>query len=77
MTFPTAVNDQITDAVSQTLLTTVGAAQQVSAGTQQQAFAHALGLAMQNAVSRQQAGQTLADALVTAGLNARDTSGGA
>lgn len=76
MAFPDSINDQITDAVSQSLLTTVGTAQQVAAGTQQQAFVHALGLAMHNAAARQRSGQELADALVSAGLaRAKATKG--
>jgi len=46
----------------------VGTAQQVAAGTQQQSFVHALGLAMHNAAARQRSGQELADALVSTGL---------
>jgi len=61
MTFPTSVNDQITDAVSQSLLTTLGNSKNVAAGTQQQSFVHALGLGMHDAVSRVLDGTTVSD----------------
>lgn len=66
--YPTSVNDQITDAVSQTLSATVGTAQQNAAAVQQQCFAQALALGMQNAAARQQQGQLLADTLMSTAL---------
>ncbi len=62
------INSEITDALSNTLLATLGASQDVAISVQQQSFVHALGLAMHNGVTRQAAGQQIADALVTAGL---------
>lgn len=68
MANPTPVNGQITDAVTQTAVLTVGAAPATALMTQQQVWAHAMGIGFENAVARQQAGQTLAEALLAAAV---------
>ena len=67
MAFPTAVNNQITDAVTQANVTILGSAPAVALSNTYQAAAHATGLMMQNAVANQQQVNLLAEA-VTANL---------
>lgn len=69
MAFPTAVNDQITDAVTQANVTVVGDAPAVAMGALYQAGAQALSLAAQNAALSQQQMATLAQAATTRGVN--------
>lgn len=68
MAFPTAVNDQITDSVTQSDVSVVSSAPATAMGNLYQTSAHSLGLAMQNAVSNQQQSNTVASAAVTTGV---------
>ena len=68
MAFPTSVNDQITDAVTASLLALHGSAGATSMSQTHQLAYHALGLLKVNATAAQQRGQTLADAVVAAGV---------
>ena len=68
MAFPTAVNDQITDSVTQSDVSVVGCAPATAMGNVYQSTAHALGLAMQNAVANQQQSNTVASAAVSSGV---------
>ncbi|HHW1779482.1 TPA: RebB family R body protein [Pseudomonas aeruginosa] len=54
MSFPTAVNDQITDAVTQSNVKVVGEAPAMALGTIYQTMAHSTGILFENAVSAQQ-----------------------
>ncbi|MCR3859464.1 RebB family R body protein, partial [Pseudomonas aeruginosa] len=51
MSFPTAVNDQITDAVTQSNVKVVGEAPAMALGTIYQTMAHSTGILFENAVS--------------------------
>ena len=53
MAFPTPVNDQVTDAVTQANLTVLGAAPAQAVGVVYQTVAHAVSLAMSNATHAQ------------------------
>lgn len=68
MAFPTAVNDQITDSVTQTNLQAVGTSPSVSLGTLYQGKAHALSLALLNATAQQQQTAITAQASTTAAV---------
>ena len=65
MAFPTAVNSQITDSVTQANVKVLGDAPAMAMGNLYQVTAQATGLAMQNAVNAQQQGQVLAQAVAT------------
>jgi len=65
MAYPTAVNSQITDAVTQSSVETLGQAPALAAGSLYQAIAQSMGLAAQNAVNAQQQGHLLAQAATT------------
>jgi len=65
MAFPTAVNSQITDSVTQANLKVLGDAPAIAMGALYQATSQALGLAAQNAVASQQQLNTLAQAVLT------------
>ncbi|MGZ8157834.1 MAG: RebB family R body protein [Methylobacter sp.] len=54
MAFPTAVNDQITDAVTQTNVKVLGDAPAMAMGAIYQSLAHSTGILYENAVSAQQ-----------------------
>ncbi|HLZ68170.1 MAG TPA: RebB family R body protein [Aliidongia sp.] len=54
MAFPTAVNNQITDSVSQSSVTVLGDAPGLALASLYQTMAQATGLALQNAVANQQ-----------------------
>lgn len=69
MAFPTAVNDQITDAVSQANTSVLGDAPTLALGALYQAAAQAHGLAVQNAIANQQAMQAIASAALTVAVN--------
>ncbi len=69
MAFPTAVNSQITDAVTQANLKVLGDAPAQAMGSLFQAVAHAASLAAQNATSNQQNGQSIAAAVTTRCVN--------
>ena len=66
MAFPTAVNDHITDAVTQTNVKVIGEAPAMAMGTIYQSMAHANGTLFQNAAQQQQ--YTLAQAATTQGV---------
>jgi hypothetical protein len=53
MAFPTAVNDQITDSVTQSNVTVVGDAPAIALANLYQTMSHSTGLAFENAVSAQ------------------------
>ncbi|WP_087520838.1 RebB family R body protein [Polaribacter sp. SA4-12] len=65
MAFPTAVNSQITDAVTQTNVQVLSESPAMAMGSLYQSMASAMGLAMQNSVSQQQHSNTLAQAITT------------
>jgi hypothetical protein len=68
MTFPTSVNDQITDAVTQSNVKVVGEAPAMAMGSIYQTMAHSTGILFQNAVSAQQQQNTLAQAATNQGV---------
>ena len=65
MAFPTSVNDQITDAVTQGNVSVLGDAPAVAMGNLYVAIAQALANAAQNATSAQQQNNILAQAATT------------
>lgn len=65
MAFPTSVNSQITDAVTQANVKVLGDAPAMAMGSLYQALAQAAGMAAQNATANQQAANQLAQAVVT------------
>ena len=65
MAFPTAVNDQITDAVTQSNVKVLGDAPAQAMSSLYQATAQAMANAAHNAVSQQQATDALREALTT------------
>jgi len=65
MAFPTAVNSQITDAVTQTNVKVLGDAPAMAMGNLYQATAQALANAAHNATTAQQQGNVLAQAVLT------------
>jgi hypothetical protein len=69
MAFPTAVNSQITDAVTQSHVQVVAAAPAQALGVLYQAVAHATALAMQNAVAQQQSLNQLSTAVTAKAVN--------
>ncbi|MDH2431762.1 RebB family R body protein [Pokkaliibacter sp. MBI-7] len=80
MSFPTAVNSQITDAVTQANTKVVGEAPAMAMSSLYQAMSHSTGILYQNAVLAQQQQTTLAQAASTQGvmqLYSVDTMAGA
>ncbi len=65
MAFPTAVNSQITDAVSQANVKVLGDAPAMAMGNLYQATAQALANAAHNATTAQQQGNVIAQAVTT------------
>jgi hypothetical protein len=65
MAFPTAVNSQITDAITQANVKVLADAPAMAMGSLYQTMAQAAGIAAQNAVSQQQASQQVSQAIVT------------
>lgn len=65
MADPTLVNGQITDAVTQADVVTLGNAPAMAVSNVYQSLAQAVGLSMQNAVANQQNMNTLAIAVLT------------
>lgn len=65
MAFPTAVNSQITDAVSQANVKVLGDAPAMAMGNLYQATAQALANAAHNATAAQQQGNVIAQAVTT------------
>lgn len=69
MAFPTAVNDQITDSITQTNVHTLGTSPAVAMGNLYQATAQALSNAAHNATSAQQQSAVTAQAATTIGVS--------
>ena len=69
MAFPTAVNDQITDSVSQSNVTVIGDAPGMALAMLYQATAQALANAAHNATNAQQQGYVTAQAATTMGVS--------
>ena len=69
MAFPTAVNDQITDAITQTNVKVLGEAPAMAMGAIYQAVAHSIGIMFENAVSAQQQSNQLAQAVTAKCVN--------
>lgn len=69
MAFPTSVNDQITDSVTQSNTKVVAEAPAMALSSLYQANAHALSLSFENAVSNQQEMNTLDSAVTTSCVN--------
>ena len=70
MAFPTAVNDQITDSITQANVKVLGDAPATALGNLFQATAQALANASQNATIQQQQAATLANSVTTACVSA-------
>jgi hypothetical protein len=68
MAQPTAVNSQITDAVTQTNVKVVAEAPAMALGSLYQTMAHSLGLMFENAVNAQNQQNILAQAATTQGV---------
>ncbi len=68
MAFPTAVNNQIADAVTQSNVKVIGEAPAMAMGTIYQSMAQAAGILFQNAVAAQQQQSTLAQAATNQGV---------
>ena len=80
MSFPTTVNDQITDAVTQANVKVLAEAPAMAMGSMFQTMAHSTGILFQNAVSAQQQQNTLAQAAANMGvmqIYSMDTMAGA
>lgn len=69
MAFPTAVNDQITDSITQTNVEVIGLSPAQALGSLYQIFSSSLSLAMQNAVSSQQNLNAISSAVTTKCVN--------
>ncbi|GAB4201081.1 MAG: RebB family R body protein [Wenzhouxiangellaceae bacterium] len=65
MAFPTAVNSQIADAVTQANVSVLSSAPAQAMGSLYQAMAQALSISAENAVSNQQNANTVATAVVS------------
>jgi hypothetical protein len=68
MTFPTELNNQITDAVTQVNVKVLGESPAMAMGSLYQTFAHSTGVLFQNAVSAQQQQNTLTQAASNMGV---------
>jgi len=68
MAYPTSVNDQITDSVTQVNTSTLGSAPAVAMGNLYQATAQALANAAHNATTSQQQSNITAQAATTMGV---------
>ncbi|CAG9211659.1 R body protein RebB-like protein [Paraburkholderia tropica] len=68
MSFPTSVNNQITDAVTQSNVKVLGEAPAMAMGSIYQTMAHSTGILFENAVSAQQQQNTLAQAAANQGV---------
>jgi len=68
MAFPTSVNDQVTDAVTQSNVKVVGEAPAMAMGSIYQTMAHSTGILFENAVSAQQQQNTLTQAATNQGV---------
>ncbi|HZX29885.1 MAG TPA: RebB family R body protein [Rhodocyclaceae bacterium] len=76
MAIPTAVNGQITDAVTQSNVKVLGEAPALAMSTIYQSLAHSTGIAMENAVSQQQQSALIASAAVTQCVNSLQPTNG-
>ena len=65
MSFPTAVNSQITDAVTQSNLEVLGVSPAQAMSALYQSMAHSSGLAAENAVANQQNCNNISSAVVS------------
>lgn len=63
MAFPTSVNNQITDAVTQSNVNVVAEAPAIALGTVYQTLAHSTGIMMENAAGQQAQTNTLSQAV--------------
>ena len=70
MAFPTAVNDQITDEITQSNVTNLGQSASVAMGSLYQSMAQAAGNAAQNQVTAQSNAQITPQAATTLAVNA-------
>ena len=70
MAFPTAVNDQVTDAVTQANVKVLGDAPATAMGALYQTVAQVTGAAAENAVAHQQNSNSVALAVATRCVNA-------
>jgi len=68
MAFPTATNDQITDAVTQANVKVVAEAPAIAMGAIFQTMAHSTGLMFENAVTAQNQQNIMAQAATTQGV---------
>jgi len=68
MAFPTAVNDQITDAVTQSNVKVIGEAPAFAMGSIYQSMAHSTGILFENAIAAQQQQNTLSLAAANQGV---------
>ncbi len=68
MAYPTALNSQITDAVTQSNLAVVGEAPAMAMGTLYQGMSHSTGILFQNSVASQKQQHTLAQAAANMGV---------
>lgn len=68
MAYPTSVNNQITDAVTQSNVKVIGEAPAMAMGSIYQTMAHSTGILFENAVSAQQQQNTLAQAAANQGV---------
>ena len=68
MAFPTAVNDEITDAATQADVTVAGDAPAIALGSIYTSSAHALATLFENAVQAQQQGAVTAQAATAQGV---------
>lgn len=69
MAYPTSVNNQITDAVTQSNVKVLAEGPSMAMGALYQTAAHSTGILMENAVASQQAGATLLQAVMTASVS--------
>lgn len=68
MAFPTAVNSQITDSITQANVKVLGEAPAMAMGSIYQSLAHSTGILFENAVAAQQQQNTLAQAAANMGV---------
>ncbi|MBB1061517.1 RebB family R body protein [Marilutibacter spongiae] len=68
MAYPTAVNNQITDAVTQSNVKVVGESPAMAMASMYQTMAHSTGILFENAVSAQQQQNTLSQAAANQGV---------
>jgi hypothetical protein len=76
MAFPTSVNDQITDSVTQSDVKTLASAPSQAMGALYQSHAQAHAIAAHNATATQQAGHTILQAVTTACVSSLLGTGG-